>query len=204
MKNIEVVILANSVKHNQHCVAGKCVTNGQWIRPVSNIHGAELSHTQAQCKNPYGTFNVKPLQKVYMGLSTHAPLSHQPENYLIDCSVWRQNYRIPNQDLDQYLDEPDDLWGSADRVPYARIASGDLVIEQSLYLVAVKKLNLYRNQYNRRRASFLYGGINYDLAVTDPNVDSVIDGNQNVKGILCVSLGEVYQGSCFKIVAGIL
>lgn len=41
---------ANFIKHGQHCVAGKCVNTGKWIRPVSNQQGAELSHEQATPK----------------------------------------------------------------------------------------------------------------------------------------------------------
>jgi hypothetical protein len=201
VNNVEIVILANSVKHHQHCVAGKCTATGQWMRPVSNANGAELSHAQAQCQNPHGTFNVKPLQKVIMSFSAHAPLAHQPENYVIDGSMWRQNYRISDGELNQYLDQPDDIWGNADRVPHALISSGQIVVGQSLYLIAVENLDLYRNQYNRRRASFSYRGTNYDLAVTDPNFDRITQNNEAVRGILCVSLGEEYQGDCFKLVA---
>ncbi len=175
--------------------------SGQWVRPVSNANGAELSHTQAQCQNPHGTFNVKPLQKVIMNFSAHAPLAHQPENHVIDGVTWRQNYKIANNELNQYLDRPSNIWGNTDRVEHASILSGQIEIRQSLYLVAVENLNLYKNQYKKRRASFTYKGINYDLAVTDPNFDSITQNNEAIMGIICVSLGEEYQGSCFKLIA---
>jgi hypothetical protein len=69
MTQAEIIVLANSVKHGQHCVAGKCINTGNWVRPVSNANGAELSHEQAKYQNPYGTFGVKPLQKIRMGFS---------------------------------------------------------------------------------------------------------------------------------------
>lgn len=203
MNNIEIVILANSVKHYQHCVAGKCTATGQWVRPVSNANGAELSHAQAQYQNPHGIFNVKPMQKVLMCFSAHVPLAHQPENYVIDGSMWRQKYRISDSELNQYLDQPDNIWGNTDRVLHASIVSGQIVVGQSLYLIAVDNLSLYRNSHNRRRASFFYRGTNYDLAVTDPNFDKIIQNNEAVKGILCVSLGEEYQSYCYKLVATI-
>ena len=199
--DMEIVILANSVKHHQHCVAGKCTSSRQWVRPVSNANGAELSHEQAQCQNPHGTFNVKPLQKVIMNFSAHAPLAHQPENYVIDGVTWRQNYKINENELNLYLDQPDDIWGNSDRVDHALILSGQIPIGQSLYLIAVDNLNLYKNRYDRRRASFSYRGTNYDFAVTDPNFDRITQSSEEIKGIICVSLGEEYQGSCFKLVA---
>ena len=64
MSQFEVVVLANSIKHHQHCVAGKLVSNSHWVRPVSTPEGGELSDAQAKIQNPHGTFNVKPLQKV--------------------------------------------------------------------------------------------------------------------------------------------
>nr|NIT59809.1 hypothetical protein [Fodinibius sp.]NIW44775.1 hypothetical protein [Gammaproteobacteria bacterium]NIW97406.1 hypothetical protein [Phycisphaerae bacterium]NIY28392.1 hypothetical protein [Fodinibius sp.] len=117
----EVIVLANSVKHGQHCVAGKCLSTGRWIRPVSNEQGAELSHDQAKYQNPYGTYGVKPLQKIRMGFSRHVPLPHQPENFLIDGNLWQQNYSIGVAELPNYLDTPADLWGNGNRVQHASI-----------------------------------------------------------------------------------
>lgn len=201
MENIELVVLANSVKHGQHCVAGKSTANRRWMRPVADVNGAELSHAQAQCQNPHGIFGVKPLQKVIMSFSAHAPLAHQPENYVIDGSTWRQNYKIGHEELSEYLDQPLDIWGAADRVSHASILSGAVTVEQSLFLLAVDDLHLYRNSYDRRRASFSYRNLEYDLAVTDPGFDAIVQSGEVTSGILCISLGEEHQGSCYKLVA---
>ncbi len=203
MNNMEIIIFANSFKHHQHCVAGKCIKTGQWVRAVSNSEGAELNHDQAKYQNPYGTYNVKPLQKILMSFSFHAPLKHQPENYVIDDSRWRQNYKIADEELKNYLDNPNHLWGSSDRVAYSSILSNQITIMQSLYLVQVQNLKLFKNQYGKRRALFSYKEFAYDLAVTDPNFDQIVDNNTNVQGILCISLGEEFEGNCYKIVATI-
>lgn len=203
MTQAEIVVLANSVKHGQHCIAGKCLNTGRWIRPVSNKLGAELTHDQAKYQNPYGTFGVKPLQKIRMGFTQHVPLPHQPENYLIDGNLWQQNYSIGLVELPNHLDGPADLWGEGNRVPHAQITQGLYVVSQSLYLVQVDGLSLYTTDDDRRRASFTYNGINYDLAVTDPKFDEIEREQREVTGILCISLGEEYQGYCYKLVATI-
>lgn len=202
MTQAEVVVLANSVKHGQHCVAGKCISTGRWIRPVSDDNGTELSHEQAKYQNPYGTFGVKPLQKIRMGFSRHVPLQHQPENYLIDGNLWTQNYSIAAADLPRHLDEPNDLWGEGNRVQHSQITMGLYNVPQSLYLVKVDDLNLYNNG-DKRRASFTYNSIDYDLAVTDPKFDETVREQREVNDILCISLGEEYQGYCYKLVATI-
>lgn len=203
MPQTEVVVLANSIKHGQHCVAGKCVNTGRWIRPVSNLQGGELSHQQARIQNPFGTFRVKPLQKAIIGLAQHAPLPHQPENYLIDDTVWVQNFSFDAGQLNTLLDTPVDLWGDGNRVDHARITAGFYKVPQSLYLVQVENLRLYYTDDNKRRASFSYRGIDYDLAATDPLFDEIVRDNLPTSGILCVSLGEQYQGYCYKLVATI-
>lgn len=203
MPQSEVVVLANSIKHGQHCVAGKCINTGQWIRPVSDLQGRELSHQQARIQNPHGTFNVKPLQKVRIGLDQHAPLPHQPENYLIDNTAWVQNYSFSSDQLHTLLDSPVNLWGADNRVDYAEIVAGMHHIPQSLYLVQVEDLYLYHNADGKRRASFSYEGIEYDLAATNPRFDDIVRDNLPTSGILCVSLGEPFQGHCYKLVATI-
>lgn len=198
-----VVILANSVKHGKHCVAGKCINSKKWIRPVSNMDGKELNNNQASYSNKYGTFIVKPMQKIEMNLGKHVPLVNQPDNYVISDTRWNQRYKIENSELEYFLDHPKTLWGSRSKVSYQEIINGNLKIDQSLYLVKVENLTLYVNDYNKRRASFTYNNIAYELPVTDPMFDKIISNNQQLSGILCISLGECFNDNCYKIVATI-
>jgi len=197
-----IVILANSVKHGRHCVAGKVYQTKQWVRPVGNATGAELSDNQCTYQNPYGTFLVKPLQKIQIDFLEHAPLINQPENYTISDTQWVQNFKIETQELQHYLDSPPTLWGCGNRVDYASILSGQEVIPQSLYLIEVKNLELHASE-GKRRASFVFQDVSYDLPVTDPNFDKMIHSPANGRDILCVSLGENYRGYCYKIIATI-
>ncbi|HFB64960.1 MAG TPA: hypothetical protein ENJ60_05390, partial [Aeromonadales bacterium] len=105
--NTTIVIFANSVKHGKHCVAGKVVNSHQWVRPVSDAGGGELSDQQCLYENPHGRFKVKPLQKIEMNLAQYVPLISQPENYLVSDKIWRQHYRIDRNEIQNYLDTPD-------------------------------------------------------------------------------------------------
>lgn len=201
--SVSVVILANSVKHSEHCVAGKDLSTKKWIRFVADENGKELSNSQSKASNPYGIYPVKPLQKVEIGLDKHAPLINQPENYVIDGSQWHQKYKVDESDLYNFLDHPDDLWGDGNKVRCTHIETGLKKIDQSLYLVDVDNLQLFKNSYGRRRASFEYCGISYDFPVTDRNFDQLSEEGSKLQGILCLSLGEPFNGYCYKIVAGI-
>ena len=198
-----IVVFANSIKHGQYCVAGKCLKTKEWVRPVSNTLGAELSNHQVTYTNKYGKYLVKPKQKIEMNFNCHSPLLHQPENYLINNIQWQQKYKINDNEVKQYLDTPQSLWGSGNSIWYNLISSENVVISQSLYLIQTQNLKLYKNSSQQRRASFMYNNITYDFPVTDRNFDKIISENKNLLSILCISLGENFNGTCYKIVATI-
>lgn len=202
--NCTMVVLANSIKKGHRCVAGKCLETNEWIRPVSTPQGAELTKQQASARNPYGVYPVKALQKVNMSFSGAVPLVNQPENRLIDGAEWQQCYTISENQLGQFLDYPNDLWGRGDRVGYRELQNRAKSVEQSLYLVQVENLMLYyADSGTKRRATFTYNGCDYDLAATSPNFDDVVHEQDDLMGILCISLGECFYDNCYKIVAAI-
>ncbi|MGR5130772.1 dual OB domain-containing protein [Vibrio alfacsensis] len=199
-----MVVLANSIKKRHRCVAGKCLETKKWIRPVGSPLGAELTAIQSSARNPYGIYPVKTLQKVNISFKGEFPLEHQPENRLVDGSEWQQRYNVSKDELSQFLDNPDSLWGQGRRVNYGDIQRKWVQVEQSLYLVQVDNLMLYTAESgSKRKAAFSYNGFDYDLPVTSPNFDDLVYKQDGLMGILCISLGENFQGNCYKIVAAI-
>lgn len=198
----EIVVFANSVKHENSCVAGKCTKTKEWIRPVSNAQGGEISNEQTIKASGY---RLQILDKVKVDLSHHAPLDHQTENHVINQTQWVDAFFIRNHQVEDYLDAPDNLWGIGDRVSHDEIVNNQEVTN-SLYLVEVEELELFKNRYDKRRARFSYGGINYDLAVTGREFDKHFVTNSTFLRdvIICVSLGENYEGDCYKLVASII
>ena len=199
-----VVIFANSVKHGKHCVAGKRLDSGQWVRPVSDVTGRELDHERAKCRNPYGRFLVKPLQKIRMDLGDNVPLPHQPENYLTTDRDWLQHYTIASQELKTFQDNPRSLWGYGCAINAQSVASGSVSIRQSLYLISASNVILYRKENNKRRVKFSYNGTKYDFPVTDPFFEELSSGKKENNGFICVSLGEEFNELHYKIAAAIL
>jgi hypothetical protein len=197
-----VVVFANSIKHGQHCVAGKRLSDKNWVRLVADDAGAELNHDKVKYTNRYGTYEVKPLQKIDMNIGRHVPLPHQPENYISEGG-WTQAYSIVPNELAIYTDAPDSLWGTENRVDEIDVLSGAISIEQSLYLVQVDALEISFEE-DKRRASFSYKGNNYCLPITDPKFDKLVSGEQKHNNFICVSLGECYKGFHYKIIATIL
>jgi hypothetical protein len=200
----KLVILANSIKHGDRCVAGKCLSTGRWVRPVSTADGGALTFNQIQCRNSHGIFPAKNLQKVTIPLESSVPLLNQPENYLIAAnSEWQQNNKICADELVNMLDYPISLWGEGNRVSYAAIEQSQIVLEESLCLIQTENLRFEYSQYGKPRAVFFYRGVKYDLPITDQNISSIVREQRKILGILCISLAQEYYGYCYKVVAAI-
>lgn len=216
-----LVILANSVKHHLHCVAGKDINTKEWIRPVGSDTGEALSGEQSSYVNKEKNWRVKPLDKITMEFSKHVPLAQQPENYLISKEKWVSSFKIERNELAQYIDSPKNIWldtsTNTNRVTSSLVASKEIVIKQSLYLIKIGVLNLQVStemvdgvEKYKLRGSFMYNDIKYaDLTITDPKIWSEYKekplGVYELKDVyLCLSLGEEFHGFYYKIIAAVI
>ncbi len=122
---------------------------------------------------------------------------------------WRFRGRLGWNDLDGLLDRPAPLWenghhsscGHNDRVPPG-------AADDSLRLIRVSRFDLVITDDGKLRGRFRYLDTDYDLVVTDrwlsalrhrpPAIHRLTDV------VLCVSLGEIFQDYCYKLVASLL
>ena len=203
----EIIVFASSVMRGGRCVAGKEIESKQWIRPVSRKGGGALNKTQ--CTVSGGKDPVRPLQKIEIDVGSYCPLVNQPENWLIGKEGWNYIGEITSEEIGPYLDSPDSLWGTGNEVPYSEIASGNMTIEQSLYLVKISELQLDRPDIDlkKTKASFYYKGKQYKLGFTDPDFEDHRNWpHYQEEGMLCVSLAGKYPltGCCHKIAAALI
>ena len=217
------VCLANSRKHSGRCLAGKARYRGKfdkWIRPISERIGEELHDHEHRTQMGE---EVQILDVLEIKLIEHKPKLHQQENYLMDVSVpLRKIGTFSVKEIMSYVDKPASLWGTGyssskglnDYVPIEKIAE----FKDSLYLINVKKLIIeiaeeYKQSTRRRkkvfRAGFELGGEMYKLTITDPNFEEKfndkVPGSYEIEdSLLTISLGEEFNSSHYKLVAGIL
>lgn len=181
-----ILILANSIRRNHRCIAGREASNeghqwrvGAWVRPVSSTGEGEVMASQSQCED-----GSQPavLDVITIPLTGPAPCDHQPENYHIDPATrWVKVGRVA-QDLSAILEGPTSLWlqpaTRTDRIHSSVLNRGQDF--QSLYLIRPvglrfriwEEMNPFRgHQHRQRRALFEYSGVQYDLPVTDPTMD---------------------------------
>lgn len=217
-----MICLTNSRKHSGRCIAGKELKGngpGEWLRPVSTRPSQEISEEERRYQD--GTM-PKVLDISDVPLVKAVPEGHQPENVLIDADYyWVKRGRKSWADLASLIDEQASLWANGysaygkrnDRVPMdllnAQLGSLRLIRLDRIRISVGPKAPEFDNPKRIVRASFTYRGTSYRLDVTDPAIERAYlgraDGEYEVgPAYVCVSLGEVYEGFAYKLVASIL
>lgn len=218
-----IVCLANSRKHGGRCVAGKALapdgSPGVWIRPVGDREGAEVSRQEREYED--GS-DPKLLDIINVPVIAPTPKSCQTENWLIDAKRhWRKAGAAAWDDLARMEDPPAPLWlngissakGINDKVPIAEAAA----LSDSLRLIKVNGLRVSVSEpsnpnanFPALRGRFRYNGDEYKLRITDPESEAAalaMDyGEYQIRGAryLTVSLGEPFEGHCYKLIAAVI
>jgi Dual OB-containing domain len=230
MAEKRILVLANSVrKFPCRCIAGREVAStnpfafGSWVRPVSRKSAGEL--TQLERRLPDGS-GPRLLDIIAVPVDGTTGEPDQPENHFISGDKpWKRIGSVQWGVLDRLVEDPGSLWieegKRRDRISADALQAGRSG-HQSLYLIRPEDLELrFWTDYNladgkhkrTRLAVFRYGGVTYDLALTDPLIaerhvpqfPEVEDGMVTVplpRGtMLCVSLTHPWQGHHYKVAA---
>jgi hypothetical protein len=163
------------------------------------------------------------LDLLRIGVAGPRPLLHQPENWLIDGTPWQLMARPAPAGvmakLAGAISKTDLLFGN----PSDRIAMADLErhpAAASLALVEPYDIHWFVWQYENRkklRVQFRLGPYRYDLGLTDPiyvdllkdlsvgpHKDAELGLPKGGRLLLTASLGEPFNGFCYKLVAALV
>jgi hypothetical protein len=219
----KIICLADSRKTSGHCIAGREVVGskaGDWVRPVSKREHQEISFDDLRYEDGHP---ADLLDVITIPMLRAKPRTFQSENHLIaDEYYWRKNGRATWAQIEAAVqDVKGPLWanGSAsfgmtnNRVPDARAET----LKNSLLLVRPQNLKIIVGPQggsfapNKRRVSaeFQLDGLPYKLALTDLKKESAYLQGENgtfpiAKGLLCISLGESYNGHAYKLAAALI
>ncbi len=220
MPEFEILCLANSRKMGGRCVAG-LTPGGEWIRPISADADGTLYHQHYALDNGAET---AVLDVVRFEATGPRPTPHQHENWEISGATWQHRGHLAGERALTFLREhaeagPELLGNLGDRVSYAYLA--DHPAPASLALVEPTHIdwhitsNIRGNRQTRCR--FSLGNALYDLSLTDPVWEARLRelphgvhprANAGIADeatvLLTISLSEPFQGSCFKLVAGVV
>ena len=223
MKTVKrIVCLANSRRRSGRCIAGRVWDGkrpGNWIRPVSDREGEEVSEDECQYENGC---DPQVLDIIDIPLLAHKPNNHQQENWLLDAdSDWTKVGVLSLDKLQQLVDPVAPLWidghstnrGVNDQIPLALTKSLDsslrLIHVDSVQLSVLRPGAAFGNPKRRVQGRFSYAKKEYALWITDPSYEreyrSKSDDEYEIgESFLTVSLGEPFQEACYKLVAAVI
>ena len=186
---------------------------------MSKRFGQEVSEYERQYED--GS-DPRVLDVIDVPVVKHAQEKWQSENWLLDAEwYWRKVGTYAWFDLPALVDAVRPLWldgfdtyhGSNDRVPREAMDH----VTDSLRLIEVPQLTLavfapgeaFGNSKRRVQGRFLHAGRHYALWVTDPICErhylAKLDGEyRRERCFLTVSLGEPYEGHCYKLIAAVI
>ena len=217
-----IICLANSRKLHGRCVAGREIVADRpadWIRPVSDRENQEVSEYERQYRDGSDPALLDVLD---VPLLEHRPKDYQQENWLLDPEFYWEKVGILSwEDLEPFSETEGSLWqngfhtynGINDQIPLLQ-AVGE---PGSLKLIRVDKVRLrvfapgqaFGNSKRRVQARFQFGGDDYALWVTDPDIERYYlareDSSYDLdECYLTISLGEPFRENCHKLVAAMM
>lgn len=207
---MNLVILTKSSKHGKYCVAGVDVSNGNWVRLITDdvdTDGA-VSDEDLECID--GRI-AQVMDEIEIAVEPD-PDPIQPENMKIISSNGLPRL-IQQYDLNMVLRvHPAERRNYVFFTRYKTIKPEYINDPKSLMLIEVRNL-VVEEKNDKAVASFDYAGNRYtDIHVTDPETYPIIDDGDVIRSpnaFLVVSLGKPYisrvtgESVCYKFVAKI-
>lgn len=216
-----IVILANSLKYSGHCIAGKDLDTGEWIRLINN---QSRPFSNPDLKKLYGDPEGPSLLTcIKIPFKEKIPCFYQPENELITGDPWEKIGEYPHEKIGLLEDAHCPCWlgnmafGCPDNIPVS-ICNSNLPLSSSLHL---KKLTQLENDLtlaykphengNKPRLIFYFNNIRYDLGITDINYPRLGDGDdtrpkQIPDSFVTLGVGQLFEAmnAHYKLIVGII
>jgi hypothetical protein len=207
-----LVILANSFREGDRCIAGINIRNGQWIRPVSASGAISRKLRSIAGREPVL------LDIVEMSLQDVGPdQGCQPENRLLNPVPWQKVGVLTIEQVIKYCeDDTIILHNENDCVDESYFCSIQKSQWKSLQLVHSTKIVFHSSTWENKkrwRASFQYGkGGHIDLGVTDPIIIERLNKGTEISKdcLITISLAGPWSPSssepkrCYKLIAGVI
>jgi hypothetical protein len=217
----EITVLACSKKKGGRCVAGISQNSGEWVRPVSDGPFGRIEAHQFRIDGR----EVQPLDIVRFDHDGNCGDPTQPENVLVEHDQWLRTGRLDSAEayagLSAHLATGPGLLGNQGAAVIEKVAMEGM--EASLALIEPESIRFslelpWKGKgAPRPRAIFSLAGAEYDLGVTDtlvrPRLMNAGYGDhspaelglqEDMHTLLTVSLAELRDGWCTKLVAAVL
>lgn len=212
----DIVILANSRRHDGRCIAGKDLVTGEWIRPINILgKGKPRLDQSAFMGEDFASLSMPKsgpqlLDCVRIGFDKPCGDYCQPENILIDGNKWTGRSRFPRERISELIDcssccfiGKGDCY--SDYYPAAALKKNPL--KSSLTFIRITKdknkseiiHTTSKMGKPQNRLKFEYGSRPYNLVITDKTYEDSVVLSQNDDSkifedcYISIGVGEVFS-----------
>ncbi len=172
-----------------------------WIRPVSSGPTGQIDNSLVD--------NINLLDIVEIEVTKECPNGYQSENVLFNPKSLRIIKKVPKQDiyLNRLVDQKEALLFKSDS--NAVSVSDISKLSYSLTFIKPKSWSFMVGMNKQTRCIFSFADLTYDLPITDVEFCNEYNKNpsnaQKIKQLyLTISLGMVFEGKHYKLVAGVI
>ena len=216
MTPTRMIVLANSWKHGDYCLAGIDIRARKWVRPVTDLADGRVP-IEAMKLNGYFP---KLLDVVQLPLAEAGPdFGFACENRSILPGKWSLLGQVKPRQIMQFVEKPRYiLHGSGKTVKPSALKKMPFERRRTLQLVLVEGMTIRSKNVlgvKTWMATIQSGGKPLEVNVTDPAFSDALNNGGTVpaRAIITVSLGMPYKPSdwpknaepaCWKIIAAVI
>lgn len=203
-----IIILANSRKMGNRCIAGIDAQSGEWMRPCfgTGKDGIPWEIRRVDDGEP------KLLDIISIPLANDGPHRNiQPENRILSEGTWEKVGKTTVKQVLKYVQKYEPILHNADR--RIHVSSLYKIHENNRKSLCIIRTNVVfttkASTIGKKKvvASFEHCGAQYNIDVTDP-IEYAFPpySTGEAKCLLTISLGMPYERDnyCYKFVAGVI
>ncbi|HPD14238.1 MAG TPA: hypothetical protein PLE19_04780 [Planctomycetota bacterium] len=202
----DLIILANSRKMGNRCIAGIDASSGEWVRPCfgAGEEGIPWPVRQVDGVEP------KLLDVISIPLADDGPHRDiQPENCTLLEGAWRRVGEAKTKDVRRHVQKTGFVLHDAhSHIPVSALRRLHEADRASLCLVEahVEFTTEGTRRGKRVNAAFTFGCYTYCLPVTDFEFERQFPAYSRDEAdcLLAVSLGTPFGNCCYKFAAGVI
>ena len=216
MRMTRMVILANSLKHGDRCLAGIDLDTGKWVRPVTRLDDGRVRE-----KDMKQSGHVPALLDILeIPLDSTGPdFGFESENKTILAGPWRHVGRLTPDEIEQYVEQPRYVLHNSDKcVSPTMLRQKPFEERITLQLIRVETFKVRDAQtigWEKRKwkGTITSDGRPLEVGITDPvYFEKLNKGHEpSPPCLLTVSLGMPYkppgwdgEPQCWKLIAAVI
>ena len=204
-----IIILANSRKMRNRCIAGVDVQNGAWVRPCFETGEEGIPWSIRKIDNA----EPQLLDIIAIPLANDGPHRDiQPENRSLSEGVWEKVDRTTIKQVLKYRQKSGTILHNTERrIHISKLQTVHERERKSLCMIQTNVVFTTEASFTGKKrvvAAFEHYGVKYRIPVTDYEFEHAFPpyNTREAECLLTVSLGMPYEmdNYCYKLVAGVI